>query len=58
MRVLRLTSAIEEKILAQRRGRDLGRNVLRRGSCVMCSDAATSALFYWTKRFDRRRLTA
>jgi histidinol dehydrogenase len=52
MRVLRLTSAVEEKILARRRGRDLVaertasriiRDVQRRGD---------AALFYWTKRFD------
>lgn len=52
MRVVRLTSAIEEKILAQRRGRDvvaertaarIVRDVQRRGD---------AALFYWTKRFD------
>jgi hypothetical protein len=52
MRVLQLTSAIEEKILAQRRGRDLVaervaarivRDVQRRGD---------AALFYWTNRFD------
>jgi histidinol dehydrogenase len=56
MRVLRLTGAIEEKILAQRRGRDLGaeraaarivRDVQRRGD---------AALFYWTKRFDQLKL--
>jgi len=56
MRVLRLTSAIEEKILAQRRGRDLAaeraaarivRDVQQRGD---------AALFYWTKRFDRLKL--
>jgi histidinol dehydrogenase len=56
MRVLRLTSAVEEKILARRRGRDLVaertasriiRDVQRRGD---------TALFYWTKRFDRLAL--
>jgi histidinol dehydrogenase len=56
MRVLRLTSAIEEKILARRRGRDLVaertatrivRDVQRRGD---------AALLYWTKRFDRLAL--
>lgn len=53
MRVLRLTHGIEEKILAQRRGRDRAaeaiasriiRDVQRRGD---------AALFAWTKRFDR-----
>jgi histidinol dehydrogenase len=53
MRVLRLTGAVEERILAQRRGHDVGaartaarivRDVQRRGD---------AALFYWTKRFDR-----
>lgn len=52
MRVLRLTDAVEEKILAQRRGRDrvaecaatrIIQDVQRRGD---------AALFYWTKRFD------
>jgi histidinol dehydrogenase len=52
MRVLRLTNAIEEQILAQRRGRDRAaeaiasriiRDVQRRGDL---------ALFSWTKRFD------
>ena len=56
MRVLRLTGAIEEKILARRRGRDrvaertatrIIRDVQRRGD---------AALFYWTKRFDRLKL--
>jgi histidinol dehydrogenase len=53
MRVLRLTDAIEERILARRRGRDRAaeriasriiRDVQRRGD---------AALFAWTKRFDR-----
>ncbi len=53
MRVLRLTGAIEERILARRHGRDRGaeriasriiRDVQRRGD---------AALFAWTKRFDR-----
>ena len=53
MRVLRLTGATEERILARRRGRDRGavriasriiRDVQRRGD---------AALFAWTKRFDR-----
>jgi histidinol dehydrogenase len=52
MRVLRLTTAIEDKILAQRRGRDLAaeriasriiRDVQRRGD---------AGLFSWTERFD------
>ena len=52
MRILRLTGAVEEKILAQRRGRDvvavraaarIVRDVQRRGD---------GALFYWTRRFD------
>ena len=56
MRVLRLTGAIEEEILAQRRGRDLlaeraasriVRDVQRRGD---------AALFYWTKRYDQLAL--
>ena len=57
MRVLPLTNAIEEKILARRRGRDRAaetiasriiRDVQRRGD---------AALFAWTKRFDRVVLT-
>ena len=53
MRVLRLTGATEERILARRHGRDRGaeriasriiRDVQRRGD---------AALFAWTKRFDR-----
>ncbi|MFZ3331748.1 MAG: histidinol dehydrogenase [Candidatus Acidiferrales bacterium] len=56
MRVLRLTSAIAEKILARRRNRDRAaegiasriiRDVHRRGD---------AALFAWTKRFDRLAL--
>jgi histidinol dehydrogenase len=56
MRVLRLTKAVERKILAQRRNRDRGaetiasritRDVQRRGD---------AALFSWTKRFDRLAL--
>ena len=52
MRVLRLTSAIEEKILAQRRGRDV---VAERAAARIIQDVqrrGDAALFYWTKRFD------
>ncbi len=52
MRVLRLTSAIEEKILAQRRGRDF---VAERAAARIVRDVqrrGDTALFYWTKRFD------
>src|SRR5271170_891769 len=50
MRVLRLTGAIEEKILAQRRGR-----VAERAAARIIQDVqrrGDKALFYWTKRFD------
>jgi histidinol dehydrogenase len=53
MRVLRLTGAIEEKILAQRRGHDL---VAERAAARIVRDVqrrGDAALFYWTKRFDR-----
>ena len=53
MRVLRLTSANEERILAQRRGRDL---VAERAAARIVRDVqrrGDAALFYWTKRFDR-----
>jgi histidinol dehydrogenase len=56
MRVLRLTGAIEETILAQRRGRDL---VAERTARRIISDVqrrGDPALFYWTKRFDRLAL--
>lgn len=56
MRVLRLTGAIEETILAQRRGRDL---VAERAAARIVRDVqrrGDAALFYWTKRFDRLRL--
>src|SRR5271156_370175 len=52
MRVLRLTTAIEEKILAQRRGRDV---VAERTAARIIQDVqgrGDAALFYWTKRFD------
>jgi histidinol dehydrogenase len=52
MRVLRLTSAIEEKILAQRRGRDV---VAERAAARIVQDVqgrGDAALFYWTQRFD------
>jgi histidinol dehydrogenase len=52
MRVLRLTGAIEEKILAQRRGRD---RVAERAAARIIQDVqrrGDKALFYWTKRFD------
>src|SRR5271168_1663897 len=52
MRVLRLTTAIEEKILAQRRGRD---RVAERAAARIIQDVqrrGDKALFYWTKRFD------
>ncbi len=53
MRVLRLTSAIAEQILAQRRGRDV---VAERAAARIVRDVqrrGDAALFYWTKRFDR-----
>jgi histidinol dehydrogenase len=53
MRILRLTGAIEEKILARRRGRDV---VAERAAARIVRDVqrrGDSALFYWTKRFDR-----
>jgi len=53
MRVLRLTGAIEEKILAQRRARDL---VAERAAARIVRDVqrrGDAALFYWTKRFDQ-----
>jgi histidinol dehydrogenase len=56
MRVLRLTGAIEEKILAQRRGRDV---VAERAAARIVCDVqrrGDAALFYWTKRFDRLAL--
>jgi histidinol dehydrogenase len=56
MLVLRLTGAIEEKILAQRRGRDL---VAERAAARIVRDVqrrGDAALFYWTKRFDRLAL--
>ena len=52
MRIIRLTSAIEEKILAQRRGRD---RVAERAAARIIQDVqlrGDAALFYWTKRFD------
>jgi histidinol dehydrogenase len=52
MRVLRLTGAVEEKILAQRRGRDV---VAERAAARIIQDVqrrGDAALFYWTKRFD------
>src|SRR5271170_4984583 len=56
MRILRLTGAIEEKILTQRRGRDV---VAERAAARVVRDVqrrGDAALFYWTKRFDRRAL--
>jgi histidinol dehydrogenase len=52
MRVHRLTSAVEEKISAQRRGRD---RVAERAATRIIQDVqrrGDAALFYWTKRFD------
>jgi len=52
MRVLRLTGAIEEKILAQQRGRD---RIAERAAARIIQDVqrrGDTALFYWTKRFD------
>lgn len=52
MRVLRLTSAIEEKILAKRCGRDF---VAERIAARIIHDLqrrGDAALFYWTKCFD------
>jgi histidinol dehydrogenase len=56
MRVLRLTGAIEEKLLAQRRGRDL---VAERAAARIVRDVqrrGDAALFYWTQRFDQLKL--
>ena len=56
MRVIRLTSAVEEKLLAQRRSRDL---VAERAAARIVRDVqqrGDAALFYWTKRFDRLKL--
>jgi histidinol dehydrogenase len=56
MRVIRLTSAVEEKLLAQRRSRDL---VAERAAARIVRDVqqrGDAALFYWTKRFDRLQL--
>jgi histidinol dehydrogenase len=50
--VLRLTNAIEERILAQRRGRD---RVAERAAARIIQDVqrrGDAALFYWTNRFD------
>src|SRR5271170_8212939 len=52
MRVLRLTGAIEEKILAQQRGRD---RIAERAAARIIQDVqrrGDAALFYWAKRFD------
>ncbi len=52
MRVLRLTDAVEEEILAQRRGRD---RVAERGAARIIQDVqrrGDAARFYWTQRFD------
>jgi histidinol dehydrogenase len=52
MRVLRLTRAVEERILAQRRRRD---RMAERAATRMIQDVqrrGDAALFYWTKRFD------
>jgi histidinol dehydrogenase len=56
MRVIRLTSAVEEKLLAQRRSRDL---VAERAAARIVRDVqqrGDAALFYWTERFDRLQL--
>ena len=53
MRILPLTSSIEEKILAQRHRRD---QVAERAAARIIQDVqrrGDAALFYWTKRFDR-----
>ena len=52
MRVLRLTNAVEEKILTQRRGHDV---VAGRAAARIIHDVqrrGDAAIFYWTKRFD------
>jgi histidinol dehydrogenase len=56
MRVLRLTTSVEEEILAQRRGRDV---VAERAAARIIQDVqrrGDAALFYWTKQFDGRAL--
>ena len=52
MRVLRLTNAVEEKILTQRRGHDV---VAGRAAARIIHDVqrrGDAAIFYWTNRFD------
>src|ERR1700691_2295257 len=52
MRVLRLTNAVEEKILKQRRGHDV---VAGRAAARIIHDVqrrGDAAIFYWTNRFD------
>src|ERR1700729_1975370 len=52
MRVLRLTNAVEEKILKQRRGHDV---VAGRAAARIIHDVqrrGDAAIFYWTYRFD------
>lgn len=57
MRILRLTSTVEEKLLASRRtsGRDAERDARRIVEDVR--KRGDAALFAWTKRFDRIALT-
>jgi histidinol dehydrogenase len=56
MHVLRLTNAIEEKILAQRRGRDRTAETIASRIIRDVQRGGDTALFSWTKRFDRLAL--
>jgi histidinol dehydrogenase len=52
MQVLRLTNAIQEKILAQRRGRDRTAETIASRIIRDMQRRGDTALFSWTKRFD------
>jgi histidinol dehydrogenase len=56
MRVHRLTNAIEEKILAQRRDRDRTAETIASRIIRDIERHGDTALFSWTKRFDRMAL--
>jgi histidinol dehydrogenase len=53
MRVLQLTHGIEEKVLAQRRGRDRAAEAIASPIIRDVQRHGDAALFAWTKRFDR-----
>jgi histidinol dehydrogenase len=58
MRILRLTKAVEEKILGSRRGSDIGAERVAARIVGDVRRRGDAALFSWTRKFDRMAIGA